>query len=106
VDESLWLTNRKQGAPARSDQIYYTIYRQGTQLCCAFYQSEKTVQLCRVKSASLHFSLFHWTVQGVTYWAQLAMNCTMPLSYTCSRHECNIKKTSGADHQIRETRRQ
>jgi hypothetical protein len=31
----------KQGAPARSDHIHYTSYRAGTQLCCAFYQSER-----------------------------------------------------------------
>ncbi len=74
----------KQGAPARSDPIYYTIYRAGTRLWCAFYQSEKTLQLWWVKSAYLHFSLFHCTVQGHILRAQLGTNCTMPLSYTCS----------------------
>jgi hypothetical protein len=100
VDESLSSTNQKYGAPVRSDQIYYTIYRHvhTAWLCCTFYQNENTVktvamvQFIPICAESVTGSAAHWAQLGIVLLA-----CW---------NECNIKKSSGPDHKIREPHRQ
>jgi hypothetical protein len=100
VDESLWSANQKYGAPVRSDQIYYTIYRHvhTAWLCCTFYQYENTVKT--VATVQFIPSCAESVTGSAADWAQLGI-----VLLACW-NECNIKKTSGPDHKIREPRRQ
>ncbi len=70
VDESLWLANQKQGAAVRSYLLHSSLA--GAQLCCGFYQPQRSEQNMQEKN---HFpeTYVGFSSSNFTYWTPVGM---------------------------------